>query len=351
MGNKIAKDGGALTTITAGNHTKEQKWDTCKYLDSNGNCVGGWYTEYYSTQISGHVNGNSSNVYVESGKAVTVGASTTENDSPVGDNGHTSATGQVTEGNLSNVYVNNTLSAVVNSEVQTHASSFKTDIKTGATNVYVGTEGESLPDGDYSNQTPEPIPVPDPIEVGDGTGVFVETRSWRDNWGWRTESSGSTPEDAYYVYQSSWTELDGADVGTNWGNHKGCILFPSQVRAEALGKNVKSIELYLKRNDSQGYAHEIKLDVWTHKLTRLSPEPNTGLPMNEPPLYNQYTNRVGQDGTGWQRSEEKWMTLPPAYNDLLSNGDMTGVAFHIPSGIETRYLHFNRNVRVRVTFE
>ena len=293
--------------------------------------------------ITGSAIGNAGSLYANGNKVVHIGAEVDEGDENIG---------SVTEGNAEDVYFNGESISKRGSWTQTHqsyVSMLETDY---SPNVYIGylrnggmrdlTDRRNLIDGQ----------APPVIEVGEGTDYEVQTRSWRDNWGWRTQSSGENPDSYRFVHQASWTELSGSDIGTNWGNHKGCILFPDYLLRECLGKSIESIELFLKRNDSQGYAHEISLDVHTHTLSSLFPEPNTGLPMNEPPLSNRVTNWKAQDGRGWNRSEEKWATLPSSYNNLLSEGKMTGVAFYVTygSGNETRYLHFNKNVRVRVTF-
>lgn len=299
--------------------------------------------------VDGTCVGSASTLYANSKKVVIKGDDVSESDG---------GTGSVTEGNDDNVFFNGVSVSRIGSYVQMEYSDFNGDnynsmIESGSDNVYIGVSKDGGLDdlsGKKNAIDDQLSPIPPIVEAGEGTIHEVETRSWRDNWGWRTATDGGDPIEQYYVYQGEWCEIAGspnqsASAGTCWGNHKGFILFPEFLRNECLGKSILSIEMYLIRNDVQGYYHKQPLFVYTHNYTSLHPEEPT---VGEPVIDNYGGELYGNDGTGWEINEEKWATLPSDYNTLLSNGEMTGVAFYRAE--RDYYMHFQKNIKVKVTF-
>ena len=258
-------------------------------------------------------------------------------------------TGKVTEGNNDGVYFNGVSISRRGSWTKTSFNNYKSIIQDAvSSNVYIG----YLRDGgldDLSGKVDEidgqKPPYPDDVAVGDGTSYEVQTRSWRDkrDWGWRDANDGGVPEEQYYVYQGEWTDTE------PWGNHKGLIMFPQYLRDYCKDQVIKKIEIYLVRNDTQGYYYEQPLYVYTHNYTTLFPEPDTGNTNNEPDISNYGGAMYANDGLGWAINDAKWCTLPTSYNQLLSNGSMTGIAFYRSQ--RDHYMHFDgKKVKVKVSF-
>lgn len=127
---KIALNGTSISSSTASGHIDIRRWVPPTY-DSEGNQTGGGYYIYSTTSatITGTANSSVSNVRIEDKTPITQGDSTTEKDSysvPSGwsyyGGAHSGATGIVTGGNSSNVYVNGKSVAIVGSSVRTHAN-------------------------------------------------------------------------------------------------------------------------------------------------------------------------------------------------------------------------------------
>src|SRR5207344_1949867 len=81
---------------------------------------------------------------------------------------------------------------------------------------------------DPEQQTPPPAPEPT-YRTGKLVILPVETRSYRPNWGWRTDNDD--------VYQG--------EYGNN-GNHKGCAFYGNKPRSLA-GSTVTSANIKVKR--------------------------------------------------------------------------------------------------------
>jgi len=137
MSKKISTDRVSMKTIYDYGHTYTYQYEQVG-TSPTGEPVYGYVRYDHNTRISGYVNANTSSVYSHGKKVIAKGALTTESDSPIGDNGHSGASGSVTSGNNQSVYVEGKLIAGEGSPISTHSGA-SSEINGGVSNVYVGT--------------------------------------------------------------------------------------------------------------------------------------------------------------------------------------------------------------------
>lgn len=279
--------------------------------------------------IEGACEGSASTLIVNGEKAVIRGDNVNEN----------GGTGTVTEGNDDDVFYNGVSISRRGSWTQTHDPNYKSIIYTQhSPNVYIGVQRDGGMDdltdkiNFINNQKP-------PVLEAVYPSTNVQARSWRDRFDWRDAEDGLHPDSQYYVHQGEWCDTE------CWGNHKGIIIFPDIVRTESRGRRIAKIELYMVRNDTQGFYYEQPLYTYAHTLTSVNPP----VPEGEPTLGAYGGVMYANDGLGWAINDAKWCTLPSMFNTMLSEGTTTGVAFYRAE--RDHYMHFDgRNIRFRITY-
>lgn len=139
----VALDGAVINESTASGHIsykyKKSEYDSCKSLDTEGNCVGGNVEVEKNATASARITGTVkatlvSNVFVNGKKVIVVGDRSTEKDQAIGmksgaysiRNRHTNANGSVVVGNSKNVFANGKSIAIKSSQIKTHANTTTT---------------------------------------------------------------------------------------------------------------------------------------------------------------------------------------------------------------------------------
>lgn len=145
----VALNGATIAQSTVSSHVSYnyQVYDSCKTTNSEGECVGGYWT--YSGTTSANINGTctatSNQVFINGKNAVLMGDRTVENDTYVPVSGgynyrgmHTGAQGSVTSGNTKNVFIGGKPVSVLSSTVRTHAGTNTTINGGQSSNVFIG---------------------------------------------------------------------------------------------------------------------------------------------------------------------------------------------------------------------
>jgi hypothetical protein len=155
------------------------------------------------------------------------------------------------------------------------------------------------PDPPEEEQAPPPAPEP-VTQTGTLTIAPVETRSYRPNWGWRTDNDD--------VYQG--------EYGNN-GNLTGCAFYGNKPRSLA-GATVTRATIRVKRIQGGVFANRTTTLRRITNKTKPSGAPNlTGSTMNGPTLA------VGETDT---------FTIPDAWAQELVDGSSGGLAIFDASG-------------------
>jgi len=126
----------------------------------------------------------------------------------------------------------------------------------------------------------------------------TSTKSWRDNWGWRSDNN--------YVYQGEY-------AGN--GKHTGFMRFDSAtIRSNLSGSTILDIQLRLIRRNSGGSSAAQSVYLHGHQYDVLGGNSS---------LYKSY----GWIGS-WAWGEDKWVTLPKAVAEDLKSGLVYGLAIN-----------------------
>jgi peptidoglycan hydrolase-like protein with peptidoglycan-binding domain/biotin carboxyl carrier protein len=150
----------------------------------------------------------------------------------------------------------------------------------------------------------------------------IKTRSWRDNWGWRSDND--------WIYQGEWE---------NWGHHKGFIFLPyKNIQNQLKGKKIKSIKLYLERVNQGGVVSEQKPTFWLHNYEKQ--------PSGTPSFIS---GTAWTSNVGWARGDKKWVTLPVSYAEKLRDGKAKGIGIYV-SG-KSPYMFFYGGSKVKLEIE
>ncbi|MGM7682862.1 M23 family metallopeptidase [Cytobacillus sp. Hm23] len=170
-------------------------------------------------------------------------------------------------------------------------------------------------------EAPEP-PESSPENVKVHTFYPKGTRSWRDNWGWRSDND--------WVYQGQWEE---------WGHHKGLMFFDfSAIQDRVKDQTIKKVRLYLERHKRHGMSSEQKPTFWLHNHSTASGNP--GMVVN--------TNWISN--VGWATGDKKWVTLPTYFGEGLQNGNAKGIGIYTDQ--QSPYIYFYGNsIKLEITTE
>ncbi|SHI89210.1 phage minor structural protein, N-terminal region [Clostridium amylolyticum] len=144
-----------------------------------------------------------------------------------------------------------------------------------------------------------------------------QTKSWRDNWGWRSDNR--------YIYQGQY--------GSN-GVHRGFMYFDSaSIRGALSGATINNVYLYLARRSSGGSSAATRIRLYGHQYD--SPSGGTG-------LYVDY----GYIGS-WAWGESKWISLPSNVGEGLKNGSIKGLALYDGS---SNYAIFEAYAKLEINY-
>lgn len=147
----------------------------------------------------------------------------------------------------------------------------------------------------------------------------IKTRSWRDNWKWRTDND--------YIYQGEWE---------NWGHHYGFIWLPSDLPAKLQGKQISSVKLYLHRTAEGGISTAQKPTFWLHKMSGATGNPSV------------INGTNWASNVGWASNEGKWVTLPVSFGESIRDGNATGIATYVSGSSPYVYFHGGSSVKIEI---
>ena len=164
-------------------------------------------------------------------------------------------------------------------------------------------------------------------------------KSWRDNWGWRTDNN--------FVYQGEWCEIAGSPhriksvpVGYCWGKHKGMWLMDDDYwRATLAGKKIIKTEVWVQRKDFyHGYYDDQNPTFWLHNYDNY--------PKGQPMFFGKY-----QPPKEFDLGESSWVTLPNYYGEYIRDGKAKGLGVYRDSWGKLPYIQFYPTAKLRITFE
>lgn len=158
----------------------------------------------------------------------------------------------------------------------------------------------AAPTAPDDSQSPPPAPEPE-FRTGTTTIAPVETRSYRPNWGWRTDNDS--------VYQG--------EYGNN-GNHKGCVFYGTKPRS-LKGVTVTRASIRVKRQSAGWYSDQ---------RTTLNKITNRTKPAGAPTL-------TGSDTTGPRLAvgeTDNDFVIPDSYAQALIDGTCGGFAIYDSDG-------------------
>lgn len=164
-------------------------------------------------------------------------------------------------------------------------------------------------------------------------------RSWRDNWGWRTDNN--------FVYQGEWCEIEGSPhrikskpVGYCWGKHKGMWLMDDDYwRTTLKGKKIIKTEIWVQRKDFyHGYYDDQNPTFWLHNYDNY--------PKGQPMFFGKYTPPKEFD-----LGESSWVTLPNYYGEYIRDNKAKGIGVYRDSWGKLPYIQFYPTAKLRITFE
>ncbi|MEC0276801.1 peptidoglycan-binding protein [Peribacillus frigoritolerans] len=161
-------------------------------------------------------------------------------------------------------------------------------------------------------------PAEQPTKTVPASGM--KTRSWRDNWKWRSDTD--------HIYQGEWE---------NWGRHYGYIFFPTNLRGKLKGKKIKSVKLYLKRYSSEGVHSKQYPTFWLSTKSTATGSPQV------------ISGSSWKSNVGWDNSDGKWVTLPKSYGEAIRDGKAKSIAIHV-SG-RSPYMRFYGGKSVKIEVE
>ncbi|WP_051623565.1 phage tail spike protein [Clostridium hydrogeniformans] len=145
-------------------------------------------------------------------------------------------------------------------------------------------------EGYESNFVTTPKP---PVSIHENYWKATSTKSWRDNWGWRSDNN--------YIYQGSWGQ----------GNHRGFMYFNSaDIRSKLSGANIQAVQLRLRRRNAGGSSAGENIHLYGHGYT------------------SQGGSDLGKDygyigSLAW--GEQKWLSLPMQVANDLKSGAIQGL--------------------------
>ena len=170
--------------------------------------------------------------------------------------------------------------------------------------------------GDASGSTPTEPTTPSQGKI---MPTSTSCRSHSTVFGWKSGES---------LYQGSWETT---------GNYRGLMFFDAAtIQSQLAGKTIKSVRLYVKRQDRGGSSAASQLQMHLHNLT--------SVPAGTPTLGTS----IGSPGAlSW--GEEKWVTLPNSVGEAFKNGTAKGLALFASSG--KPYLVMNPVVQLEINFE
>jgi|GEM_PF-5907109 len=141
----------------------------------------------------------------------------------------------------------------------------------------------------------------------------IETKSWRDNWGWRDDTSKPELSGGYNdrVYQGEWSDPP------PYGNHRGYWFYDfaniqSVLQADG-GRRIERIEIFMRRREINGYWRPADIYLWTHRLTS---------PPGGKPALRKGPVRIG----ALDRGDAAWFDVPLSWGRDLRDGAARGFA-------------------------
>jgi len=162
-------------------------------------------------------------------------------------------------------------------------------------------------------------------------------KSWRDNWGWRTDND--------YVYQGEWCEIEGsphqtAPAGTCWGKHKGMWIFDDKYWRDTLkGKKIIKVEMWLQRKSwYHGYYNDQTPTFWLHNYTNF--------PKGQPSFSSKF-----KPGKDFDLGEKAWVTLPNYYGEYIRDNKAKGIGIYVDKWARLPYIQYYSNAKLRITYE
>ena len=174
--------------------------------------------------------------------------------------------------------------------------------------------------GTTTTDTGTATPPADPVVEVTEEWSATSSRSWRDNWSWRTDNNE--------VYQGEWS---------GYGLHKGLWFFGDSVRNAVNGKTIKRIRVHVSRKSSGGNSGNVGIVFRSHN--------HASQPSGEPTLSST-THTVN---FSW--GESKWVTLPSAFHSIFENGNARGIGIYTTSRNNSDYAIFNPSARIEITYE
>lgn len=186
----------------------------------------------------------------------------------------------------------------------------------GSTNQYESNGGKVTFDKfTYpSAAPPEQPPAPDVTYTWSATS----SRSWRDNYGWRSDTTN--------VYQGEWN---------GGGNHRGLWFFNSaDMRSKLAGKTIKRVRIFVTRLSKGGSSTAQKPTFWMHSYD--------SQPSGTPLLAASFTSATS---FAWGDSG-KWVTLPNNYGVDLQSGARNGIG--IFNSNRSPYMLFSPSAKIEI---
>jgi hypothetical protein len=165
-----------------------------------------------------------------------------------------------------------------------------------------------------------PPPSPETTSTWDTTA----SKSWRDNWGWRTDNSD--------VYQG---EYDG------YGHHRGYWFFGNTPRDTVVGKTIKQIRVYVKRKGSGGTSGTVNAIIRGHSYA--------SQPSGTPTFVGGLSGT--SDSVGFKWGEGKWVTLPSSFHAMFEDGTAYGIGIYTSSTSNGNYMIFEPSAKLEITYE
>ena len=193
--------------------------------------------------------------------------------------------------------------------------------QTSATIKLTNNDGQYLVSGGgtptaYASYSSPSAPVLPTTTQYTASYATTSTKSWRDNWGWRTDTSD--------LYQGVY--------GSN-GTHRGMMIFNSAaIRTALSGATINGCKLYLKRNSSGGSSSAMPVTLYGHVYDATGG--GTTLSVN-----------YGVIGS-WSWGQSKYVTIPIAVATALKSGAIHGLAIYSTGN----YAIFNPSATFQVTY-
>lgn len=144
--------------------------------------------------------------------------------------------------------------------------------------------------------------------------------SWRDNFGGQWYGQNE-------VVQGYWG---------GYGVYKGLWMFGTAPSSAVTGKTIKSMRLYVKRNNSGGNSGDVTCYFRPHGYT--------SKPSGSPSYLNASTTASFKWGVG------KWITLPSSFHSLFESGSAKGIGIYINSTSSNYYAKFGMSAKLEITY-